>query len=60
MTFENKSLSEEQLDFRLRRMKCFLDDKEGTSPKIFIQNSHRHHLRQAVAKMGAHDFDELT
>ena len=40
-------------------MKCFLDDKEDTSPKPFIQNPTPHHLSPAMAKMGAQDFDEL-
>lgn len=51
------------MDFRLRRIyvnDVFLDYKDGTSPKIFIQNPHPHHLSRAVAKMGAQDFDELT
>ena len=63
MKISHKKYQRKDWIFRLRRIyvnDMFLDYKDGTSPNIFIQNPHPHHLSRAVAKMGAQDFDELT
>ena len=63
MKISHKKYQRKDWIFRLRRIyvnDMFLDYKDSTSSKIFIQNPHPHHLSRAVAKMGAQDFDELT